>query len=192
MSAAQKLATLEDLLSAEAAGLAVEIVAGELVEKAMSSPAHAHAQSVVVGDVRAYRARGGPPPSGWWILPEVVIRLARDFWVRPDVSGWRRERMPVLPDHHGIEVPPDWVCEVLSPSTTRRDLGEKRAAYHEARVGHYWVVDPERRLFMVWEWHEKGYVTVLTAGPGEQVRAQPFELVEIDTDDLFAIEPPAE
>lgn len=87
-----------------------------------------------------------------------------------------------------MTVPPDRVCELLSDRTARRDLGEKRAMFHRHRVGHYWVVDPERQVLMISRWGPDGYVTVETAGPGEKIRAEPFELVEIDTDELFGIE----
>ena len=62
--------------------------------------------------------------------------------VVPDLAAWRRERLPALPDTAWIEVAPDWVCEVLSPSTERYDRGEKRAIYADAGVRHVWHIDP--------------------------------------------------
>jgi len=186
MSAALKLPTIEDLLRAEDAAIPAEIVNGELVQKAMGTARHGNAQMAVGVAVRPRRS-SGPPQAGWWILTEATVGLSATEVYRPDLSGWRRERMPELPRTFPITVAPDWVCEVLSESTAGRDLGPKQRAWHAHRVPHYWLVDPERMIFTVLRWSDAGYVVVLTAGPGERVRAEPFGGVEIETDDLFGV-----
>ena len=86
--------------------------------------------------------RGGP--GGWWIVDEPQLHLGEDIVV-PDLAGWRRERMPVFPDAAFFTLAPDWVCEVLSPSTRKLDLGGKSAVYTRAGVSHIWFVDPITR-----------------------------------------------
>ena len=86
--------------------------------------------------------RGGP--GGWWILDEPQLHLGEDIVV-PDIAGWRRERMPEFPDTAYTTLAPDWVCEVLSPSTRKLDLGGKSAVYARAGVGYIWFVDPIAR-----------------------------------------------
>ena len=55
---------------------------------------------------------------------------------RPDVAGWRRERLPELPAEAVVAVRPDWVCEILSPSNTRNDLLKKLRIYQRSGVPH--------------------------------------------------------
>jgi Uma2 family endonuclease len=87
-----------------------------------------------------------------------------------------------------VPIPPDWVGEVLSASTAHRDLGVKMRAYHAARVGHYWVVDRQNQVMLVYRWSERAWELALSAGIGERVRAEPFEAVEIDVGRLFGVE----
>ena len=95
-------------------------------------------------------------------------------------------RLPV-PDARGLVVDaPDWICEVLSPSTANADTGRKREAYHRAGVAHYWLADPERRSLTVLRRVDEGYVIAAVATVGERVRAEPFEAVELDLDEVFA------
>ncbi len=61
----------------------------------------------------------------------------------PELAGWQRETMPEYPDTAYCTIAPDWVCEVLSPSTRRLDQIEKRELYAREGVGHLWFVDPD-------------------------------------------------
>lgn len=83
---------------------------------------------------------------------------------------------------------PDWIAEVLSASTKKRDLGVKMRAYHHTSVGHYWVVDSQSQVFYVYRWSPRAYEVALTAFIGDRVRAEPFEAVEIDVGRLFGVE----
>lgn len=106
---------------------------------------------------------------------------------RPDLLGWRRDKHPVLPtlDARGVVTcVPDWICEVLSPSTAHVDMGPKRIGYHRAGVGHYWLLDPQNGTLTVLRWTPDGYLVVLVAFKGEMVRAEPFEAVEIEVGEL--------
>ena len=60
----------------------------------------------------------------------------------PDIAGWRRERLPALPETAGLEISPDWACEVLSPSTARDDRMLKMPRYAANGVAYCWLVDP--------------------------------------------------
>ncbi|TNF35488.1 MAG: Uma2 family endonuclease [Deltaproteobacteria bacterium] len=129
----------------------------------------------------------GDNPGGWWILsePEVHLRLDRRV-VRPDLAGWDRERMPAPPvDNHKFTVIPDWICEVLSPSTAGKDNIVKMPKYREAGVQWAWIVDPVAQRVDVFragdgEWEEKGgFEGAIVA------RIPPFDAVEIDLGPLW-------
>lgn len=164
-------------------GVNGEILGGELY--ASPRPAQPH--------VRASSALGallGPPfdlgiggPGGWWIddEPELSLAVDPDFDpVIPDLAGWR---VATLPDHSGaspqFHTTPDWVCEILSPSTARRDRVLKVPFYARAGVGHLWLIDPLAATLEVFRLDGPGWRLVLSAGADAAVRAEPFEAVEL-------------
>lgn len=122
---------------------------------------------------------GGDGPGGWWLLDEPELHLHGDTVV-PDIAGWRRERMPVLPDTPAFELAPDWVCEVVSPSTETIDRGRKRAIYARERVSHLWLLIPAARTLEVFRLTESGWTLVDTFVGKDVVRAEPFEAVGLD------------
>lgn len=189
--AAEKLATLADLLAIPEQERFHEIIGGELIRKAVPSPKHGGAQASITSTLfRSYNRRsGGDRPGGWWFATEVEIELDIHDIYRPDVSGWRRERLPELPGEAIITIRPDWVCEVLSPSNTRNDLVRKHRGYHRGQVPHYWVVDPMNEVLTVHRWTSEAYLTVLTAERGERIRAEPFDGLEWPVGVLFGDDP---
>ncbi|AUX40150.1 hypothetical protein SOCE26_015470 [Sorangium cellulosum] len=191
---ARKLATMDDLLAIPEAQRFHEIIDGELVPKAMPSPKHGGAQASLAGVVfRPYNRRpGGRWPGGWWFATEVEVRFEEHEVYRPDVVGWRRDRLPELPEETPICVRPDWVCEVLSPSNARSDLVKKLRTYQRCQVPHYWIVDPRNELLTVHRWMSDGYLNVLTAERGERVKAEPFDAVEWSVGVLFGDDPDEE
>jgi Uma2 family endonuclease len=145
--------------------------------------------------VRLYGRRGDgsggssaeSAPGGWWISQEVDMEIG-PIGCRPDIVGWRRDRHPRCPepDARGVvTAAPDFVCEVLSQSTARYDQGEKLEAYFAAGVAHYWLADPTNKTLTILTRTELGYVVSRTAGPGETVRAAPFEKVGVAVAELF-------
>ena len=145
-------ATYQDALDAPAHHVA-EIVDGTLYTQPRSAMPHARASSSL--GVRI----GGPfdydtgDPGGWWIIDEPELHLGDDI-VIPDLAGWRRERMPEYPDTAYATLAPDWVCEVLSASTRRLDLHEKRPTYAREGVPCLWLVDPTDRTLEAFELHD--------------------------------------
>ena len=124
-------------------------------------------------------------PGGWWFGTECEIEFLRGERYLPDLAGWRIDRVPQLPTNTRISIPPQWVCEILSPSTAHRDLGEKQQTYHAAHVEHYWHLDPTSQSLTVLGWDEDSYRPLLTAEAGDVVRAEPFDAVEFDLGELF-------
>jgi len=190
-AASKKLATFADLaaLGDEFRG---EVIHGMIVEKAAPSGEHSVAQLRFGRVLGPYDGRGGGGsrgPGGWWFASEADIELAPHEVYRPDVCGWRRERMPQMPKGRPISLRPDWVCEILSPSNQRQDLSTKLLAYHSFKVPHYWIVNPMGEVLVVHRWSEQGYVTVLAAGRGERVRAEPFDAIDLEIGVLFGDDP---
>lgn len=184
-----QLATFADLLALPDE-VRAEIIHGVIVEKASPSGEHSDSQAAVSAALirRFQRRPGGRWPGGWWIATEIGVEYEAHEIYRHDVAGWRRERMPDRPTGRPIRIRPDWVCEVLSPSTAKRDRFDKFEVLHTNRVPHYWIADPLENTLLVHRWEPNGYVVVLTAGEAETVRAEPFEAVELRVAALFGIE----
>lgn len=183
----RRLATVADL-PVEGDRGAHEIVAGVIVEKASPTFEHGEAQGAAAAHARRFRDPGGGGPAGWWIAVEVDVELEPHELYRPDVAGWRRDRTPERPAGWPVRIRPDWVCEILSPSTAARDLGPKLRTYHRHGVEHLWIVDPEHRTLTVYRHGAEGYVVALVAGVGELVAAEPFGALPLHVGGLFGVE----
>ena len=176
-------ATYQDVLDAPPHRVA-EVVDGTLYTHPRPAASHARASSslgVKVGGPFDYDAGG---PGGWWIIFEPELHLDEDILV-PDLAGWRRERMPVYPDIAYFTLTPDWVCEVLSPSTRKLDLLGKRPVYAREGVGHLWLVDPVDRTLEAFELHEGRWVLIASAKDDDPVSIRPFDAVTFSLADLW-------
>jgi Uma2 family endonuclease len=167
--------------------LHAEIIHGTLYIMSRPAPRHANAASVLGADLNAAFQRGRGGPGGWWILDEPEIQLSEKEPVIPDLAGWRVERMPALPETAYFDIGPDWVCEVLSPSTQSLDRTVKLPLFAEHGVRHVWLVDPiEKRLEVYTRYDDRARwreVRMFTSGP---VRAAPFEAIELDLEALWS------
>jgi Uma2 family endonuclease len=159
-------------------------VVGELIGGVLHAsprPAGAHAVAAFnLGGSLAWPFVGGKDgPGGWVILGEPELHLGEDVLV-PDVAGWHRERMPNARELVAFTVVPDWVCEVLSPSTKALDRKEKLPIYAREGVRHVWLVDPRARVLEVFRLEGADYSLLATYSGEVHVRAEPFDAVELD------------
>ena len=176
-------ATYQDVIDAPAHQVA-EIVDGTLYTHPRPGALLTIASSVLGGELSPpfHRGRGGP--GGWWILDEPELHLGDDILV-PDLAGWRRERMPERPDTTYFTLAPDWACEVLSASTRRLDLQEKRPAYAREGVAHFWLVDPTDRTLEAFELREGEWVLIACAKDDEPIGIRPFDAITFSLGDLW-------
>lgn len=140
--------------------------------------------------VSCNHGRGGP--GGWWILPEVDGEIEPGEVVRPDVSGWRRQRLPHPGGVRPIRVVPDWVCEVTSPTSGGRDRVYKRALYARTGVAHYWLINPAERVLEALALRDGQWLEIGAYGDGDLARIAPFSEVELDVGQLFLPPPTTE
>jgi len=127
-----------------------EIIDGQLVVMPRPRPRHARAATSLATSLQGPFDLGDGGPGGWWILLEPELHLdGPRIPIVPDLAGWRRERLPELPDEAAISLPPDWICEVLSPSTEKLDRGAKMETYGRHGVPWAWLVDPETEALEV-------------------------------------------
>jgi Uma2 family endonuclease len=182
-------ATYDDLLAVPD-HLVAEILDGELYTSPRPAPRHADASSGIGGALRGPFDRGRGGPGGWRILDEPELHLAPDIVV-PDLAGWRRDRMPRLPDEAYFTISPDWICEVVSPSTAAMDRVKKLTIYARELVAHAWLVDPLAQTLEVLRLDAGRWTIVATWAGASSVRAEPFEALDLDLTLLWDEPPPA-
>ena len=167
-----------------------EIVEGDLYASPRPASRHAVASSVLGSELLGPFQLGRGGPGGWWILDGPELHLDRDVVV-PDIAGWRRERLAVVEDVPHFTLAPDWICEVLSPSTARFDRVKKLGVYARAGVVNAWIVDAIGRTLEVLRRDGAQWMLVATHGEDDRVRAEPFDAVEIGLGALWLPDPPA-
>lgn len=161
-----------------------EILFGVLHTHPRPSPRHALASNAVGGEITGPFQFGRGGPGGWIFLTEPELHLA-DHVVVPDIAGWRRERLTPFPETAFIETAPDWVCEVLSPSTQAVDRTDKLSIYAAFGVGHAWYVDPIARTLEVLELRDGKWLIAATFKEADAVAAPPFAVHTFGLDVLW-------
>ncbi|BCM84332.1 Uma2 family endonuclease [Methylobacterium indicum] len=184
--AAPRWATYADL-EAVPDHLVAEIVDGVLETHPRPRPLHSIASARLSGELDRPFSRGRGGPGGWIFMIEPELHLGPHVVV-PDLAGWHLERLPAIPKTAFIETPPDWVCEILSPSTTRLDRGPKRQIYAEFGVGHLWLLDPTNGVLEGFALVGDHWLLLGTVARGGDVVLPPFDVAPFPLDDLFPIE----
>ena len=163
-------------------GMRGEIIGGELYTQPRPAGPHALVVSNLGADLITPFGRGRGGPGGWWIIFEPEVHLQRDTeLVVPDLAGWQRKRMPQVPRDQRFDVVPDWVCEVLSPSTAARDRELKMPLYASYGVHHAWLIDPLARVLEAYELRETSWALRARFTDGERVCAPPFEALSLES-----------
>jgi Uma2 family endonuclease len=175
----KRRATYEDLCQVPDTMVA-EIVDGELVVSPRPATPHAFAAAEMTADLLPvfHGTKGRSGPGGWWILPEPELHFGDDVLV-PDLAAWRCERMAAVPNAPAITLPPDWLSEIVSPSSARHDRITKMRCYARARVAWVWLVDPLARTLESLRLTGEGLTVAASHAADEVVRLEPFATLEI-------------
>lgn len=168
-----------------------QLISGVLYAHPRPASEHALAASGLGMDLGGPFQRGRGGPGGWWIVDEPELHWGRDVLV-PDLAGWRRERMPEMPSTKAFELPPDWVCEVLSPSTAHIDRSKKMPIYARVGVGHVWLVDPIERTLEAYALHGANYMLLGSYAHADKVRVAPFDAIELELNGLWLTPSPTD
>ena len=181
---AKRKAAYEDLFNIPE-NMTGEIINGELVVTPRPSRKHTSATSSLgykIGPPYQFGEGGGP--GGWVIIIEPEIGLGEDILV-PDLAGWKVERYPEEEPHNWISVVPDWICEVLSPSSLKRDRMDKMPIYARHGVAYFWLIDPIARTLDVFRLENGRWVVSGLYVEDVKVRAEPFAEIEINLHDIW-------
>ncbi|MDQ2642477.1 MAG: Uma2 family endonuclease [Myxococcota bacterium] len=181
---ARRTATYADI-EALPENLVGEIIGGELHTQPRPSGPHAAVASLLGMVLGNPFHRGSGGPGGWIILDEPELHLGADILV-PDLAGWRRTRMPEVPDIAAFEIAPDWVAEILSPSTAAVDRVEKLPIYAREHVPHVWLIDPRLQTLEAFALAGPRYELLGAWRGAEVARVAPFDAMELELAALWA------
>lgn len=181
---AKRLATYEDILGLPE-DVRAEVIAGEVLVQPFPTPSHQFVLSELYTELTNPFQRGRGGPGGWWFIQDVDVDFGVHDIYRPDIAGWRRERVARFPATRPVRERPDWLCEGLSPRTALRDQGEKRATYQKVGVPWYWLADPQNRTITTLRLTSEGYVVERMVGDEGLVALPPFEAAAIDLASVF-------
>ncbi len=163
-----------------------EIIGGRLHVQPRPAGPHALTASALGAELYGPLQRGRGGPGGWWILDEPEVHFVRDVEVCvPDIAGWRKERLPRIPDGHRFEVVPDWICEVLSPGTAQTDRVEKMPVYAHYGVAYLWLVDPLQRTLEAFALRDGLWTVIGLFRESNTAQVAPFEAVALNLADLW-------
>jgi len=185
MDPARKGPTVADL-DALPPGIKGEIIEGVLYTMARPRAPHQRAVARVGNELTGPFDDGVDGPGGWWLLIELGVQLPGTPEISPDIAGWRRERLADLPSDTPITIVPDWVCEVLSPTTRRHDLPVKKPYYAKIGVEHHWVIDLDARTVAAYRLERGLWVELGVYGDDRAARIPPFSEVPLDVASWWA------
>lgn len=186
MEPAHKLATYEDLLALDES-VRAEVIAGVVHTAPSGLPEHGRATGALA------RFIGGPfdqddghgGPGGWWIFVEMDVRFAMHDVVRPDLCGYRRERLRQPWGVRPIDMVPDWICEILSPSNVAHDRVTKAALYAKHGVPFFWLLDPAERVLEAFTLRDELWIRTGSYDDTSNARIAPFDELELNVGRLF-------
>lgn len=184
-----KLATYADI-EALPPNMVGEIIFGSLYAQPRPARRHSMAATRLGGIIGHSFDFGDSGPGGWVFIIEPELHLGPHVLV-PDVAGWKVPRFTETEEGPWYEVPPDWICEILSPSTAKRDRADKMRIYSIYQVSHVWLLDPAVRLLEVYERRDANWLRTHSFADTEDVKAPPFEALTFSLGCLWPFDPPS-
>lgn len=188
----RRRASYADLEAVEQGKIA-ELIDGELYVFPRPAPKHLYTESSLLADIHGPFQRGRGGPGGWWILAEPEIHFPDPAIPRgvqvvsPDIAGWRVDRMPALPETAYFSITPDWICEVLSPSTERHDRKKKMPLHAANEVPCVWLIDPLTRTLEIYTLGAgRRWSDPVIYRDNARMRAVPFDAIELELDSFWA------
>jgi Uma2 family endonuclease len=167
-------------------GVTGEILDGQLYLHPRPSGPHGFAASSLGYELIGPFQRGRGGPGGWWILDEPELHFIRNTEVEvPDLAGWRRERMPLIPKDHRYTLVPDWVCEILSPTTAGTDREVKMPSYARFGVAYAWLIDPRAQTLEAYALDAGTWREIGRFGEAAVVSVAPFEAMSLSLGNLW-------
>ena len=184
---ARTLATYADI-EALPPNMTGQIIDGELFVSPRPALPHARTSSSLGAFINAAFDMALLGPGGWRIIDEPELHLSGSVLV-PDIAGWRLSNWSDDIQTAAVAVTPDWICEVLSPSTEVFDRSRKLLTYARLGVRFAWLVHPVQHMVEVYALNDGAWVLITVEEGNAELCAVPFEAVSIPLERMW-LNPP--
>jgi len=141
-------------------------------------------QSIVGAIYRALHQYVSNHRLGWVFIAPTDVVLSDLNVLQPDILFVSNQKKAIL-TRENIRGAPDLAVEVLSPSTSGRDLQIKRKLYAQFGISEYWIVDPDRKNIEVLKWSEEGYTTHQLCTVGNTLTSTLLDGLELNLSEIF-------
>jgi Uma2 family endonuclease len=163
-----------------------EIIDGQLHTHPRPGGKHILISSNVGSELHGPFQKGKNGPGGWWILQEPEVHLSLDNEVAvPDLAGWRKERLPEIPESHKFTVIPYWICEIFSPATETFDRQVKMPLYARYAIRFLWLIHPINKTLEAFHLVDTEYSLQGVYKSGDKLSIMPFQDIELKVSDLL-------
>ena len=89
-------------------------------------------------------------------------------------------------DSRGCKGPPDWIIEIISPSTEKKDRRQKFLLYEECGVKEYWIINPDKKIISTFLLEKDGLYGSEVVYTGNQIISPSLFIgLNIDLDKVF-------
>ena len=181
---AKKLKTTADLEVALMDDERLELINGEIVKRPMARFEHGDIQFEISSELKPYKKKSGDS-DGWWFATEVSVQYNEHQRPSHDIAGWRKKHVPEKPKGV-VNIIPDWVCEIASPSHESKDTVHIFNLLLNNNVPYYWIIWPEEKALIAYKLIDGKYTAIKSINNrGGRIKIEPFEEVEFDLDDVF-------
>jgi len=184
MSKPAGTATYQDILDAPD-DMRAEVVNGELHLLPRAAPRHQRFSFLFGNALETSLRDRKSGHSGWVFIPDTNVHLSDHDICGPDIAGWRVETMPDVPETAHITIRPDWVCEIISPSSERLDRHDKFAMYANFGIPYYWIVDHRNRLVEAYALEQGRWVAIGVGSNDDAISFAPFDTIGLELGRLW-------
>ena len=178
-------ATYQDVLDAPP-HMVAEILEGKLYMNPRPTLKHGSATFILLTNLANAYQHTITGPCRWLFIPEPEIHFD-DHVLVPDGAAWTDNRLPKATVMHDpyTSVPPDWICETLSPSTRKVDLTEKRDIYARYGIRNLWYLDPDKLTLEALSLDDGSYRSLGRVTGKKIVSLPPFESAQFSLTGLW-------
>lgn len=155
-------------------GQRAELIDGELYMMATPGRIHQRLVMMLSNNIYNYIQSLNGDCEVYSSLFAVFLNADNKIYLEPDISVICEKDKLI---DEGCKGAPDWIIEVVSPSSRSMDYNKKLFRYRTAGVREYWIVDPEKNRIMVYDFEHD---TVAEYTFSDKVKVGIYETLEID------------
>jgi Uma2 family endonuclease len=155
---ARRIAFYNDITEQEK----VEFINGEIIVHSPVMKRHNSASLLLAQLMNVYNIKH---QLGFVGIEKIMITLTRNDY-EPDICFFKKEKSGDFIEKQTLFPAPDFIIEILSEGTKKRDRGVKFQDYQAHRIEEYWIIDPDHQTIEQYHLEEDGYELILKSSEG--------------------------